>query len=72
MKTEEDLQTSVHPSKQKLAKATIVAALVAIVILVVAILPAILLVVFGGIWLSDKAGGGYKPEKIVSQAAVAK
>jgi len=37
---------------------------------VVAILPAILLVVFGGIWLSDKARGGYKPEKIVSQAAV--
>jgi hypothetical protein len=40
MKTETDLQTSVHPSKQKLAKATIVAALVAIVILFVAILPA--------------------------------
>ena len=40
MKTEIDLQTSVHPSKQKLAKATIAAALVAIVILVVAILPA--------------------------------
>jgi hypothetical protein len=40
MKTETDLQTSVHPSKQKLAKATIVAALVAIIILLVAILPA--------------------------------
>jgi hypothetical protein len=40
MKTETDLQTSVHPSKQKLAKATIVAAVVAIVILFVAILPA--------------------------------
>jgi hypothetical protein len=40
MKTEIDLQTSVHPSKQKLAKATIAAALVAIVILVVAVLPA--------------------------------
>ena len=38
---------------------------------VVAILPAILLVVFGGIWLSDKARGGYQPEKIVSKAAVA-
>ena len=40
MKTEIDSLTSVHPSKQKLAKATIVAALVAIVILFVAILPA--------------------------------
>jgi len=40
MKTETDLQTSVHPSKQKLAKATFVAALVAIIILLVAILPA--------------------------------
>jgi len=40
MKTETELPTSVHPSKQKLAKATIVAALVAIVILFVAILPA--------------------------------
>ena len=40
MKTETDLPTSVHPSKQKLAKATIVAVVVAIVILFVAILPA--------------------------------
>ena len=39
---------------------------------VVAILPAILLVVFGGIWLYDKARGGYKPEKIASKAAVSK
>ena len=39
---------------------------------VVAILPAILLVVFGAIWLYDKARGGYKPEKIVSNAAVSK
>ena len=31
---------------------------------VVAILPAILLIVFGGIWLRDRAKGGYKPEKI--------
>ena len=30
----------------------------------VAILPAILLVVFGAIWLSDRAKGGYKPEKL--------
>jgi hypothetical protein len=40
MKTETELQTSVHPSKQKLAKATIVAIVVALVILFVAILPA--------------------------------
>ncbi len=32
---------------------------------VVAILPAILLVVFGAVWLSDRARGGYKPVKIV-------
>lgn len=32
---------------------------------VVAILPAILLIVFGAIWLYDKARGGYKAEKIV-------
>jgi hypothetical protein len=32
----------------------------------VAILPAILLVVFGAIWLYDRARGGYKAEKIVS------
>ena len=31
---------------------------------VVAVLPAILLIVFGAIWLYDKARGGYKPEKI--------
>jgi hypothetical protein len=31
---------------------------------VVAILPAILLVVFGAVWLRDRARGGYKPEKI--------
>ena len=31
---------------------------------VVAILPAILLVVFGAIWLADRARGGYKPVKI--------
>ncbi len=40
MKTETEIQTSVHPSKQKLAKATIVAVVVALVILFVAILPA--------------------------------
>jgi len=32
---------------------------------VVAILPAMLLIVFGGIWLYDKARGGYQPEKII-------
>ncbi len=32
---------------------------------VVAILPAILVVVFGAIWLRDKARGGYKPERIL-------
>jgi MFS family permease len=32
----------------------------------VAILPALLLLVFGSIWLYDKARGGYKPVKIVS------
>jgi MFS family permease len=30
----------------------------------VAILPAILLIVFGAIWLSDRAKGGYKPEQL--------
>jgi hypothetical protein len=30
----------------------------------VAILPAILLLVFGAIWLSDRAKGGYKPERL--------
>jgi MFS family permease len=39
---------------------------------VVAILPAILLFVFGAIWLYDKARGGYKPVKIVSEASPAK
>ena len=33
---------------------------------VVAILPAILLVVFGAIWLYDRARGGYKPERIAT------
>ena len=37
---------------------------------VVAILPAILLVVFGGIWIYDKSRGGYKPEKIVPASEV--
>jgi fucose permease len=32
----------------------------------VAILPAILLIVFGAIWLYDRARGGYRPEKITS------
>jgi MFS family permease len=31
---------------------------------IVAILPAVLLLVFGGIWLSDRAKGGFKPERI--------
>ena len=31
----------------------------------VAILPAILLIVFGAIWLYDRARGGYKAEKII-------
>jgi fucose permease len=31
---------------------------------VVAILPAFLLLIFGAIWLRDRARGGYKPEKI--------
>ena len=30
----------------------------------VAILPAILLVVFGAIWLYDRSKGGFKPTKI--------
>ena len=30
----------------------------------VAALPAILLIVFGAIWLYDRARGGFKPEKI--------
>ncbi len=34
---------------------------------IVAILPAVLLVVFGAIWLYDQARGGYKPVKIVSE-----
>jgi MFS family permease len=34
----------------------------------VAFLPAILLVVFGAIWLFDRARGGYRPEKIVPAA----
>jgi MFS family permease len=35
----------------------------------VAILPAILLVVFGAVWLYDKSRGGYKPVKIASAEA---
>src|SRR6185436_242268 len=35
----------------------------------VAILPAILLLVFGAIWLYDRARGGYRPEKIVQASA---
>jgi MFS family permease len=31
---------------------------------IVAILPAVLLFVFGAIWLSDRAKGGFKPEKL--------
>jgi MFS family permease len=31
----------------------------------VAMLPAILLLVFGGVWLYDQSRGGYKPEKIL-------
>jgi MFS family permease len=36
----------------------------------VAILPALLLVVFGAIWLYDRARGGYAPEKILGSAVV--
>jgi fucose permease len=35
----------------------------------VAILPALLLVVFGGIWLYDRARGGYRAERIVPSDA---
>jgi MFS family permease len=31
---------------------------------IVAILPAVLLFVFGGIWLNDRAKGGFKPERL--------
>jgi hypothetical protein len=31
---------------------------------IVAILPAILLFVFGAIWFSDRAKGGFKPERL--------
>jgi hypothetical protein len=31
----------------------------------VAILPAVLLIVFGAIWLYDRSKGGFKPEKLV-------
>jgi len=34
----------------------------------VAILPAVLLVVFGAIWLYDRSKGGYKPESLSSRA----
>jgi MFS family permease len=37
----------------------------------VAILPAILLVVFGAIWLYDRARGGYKAEKLGNEAGTA-
>jgi fucose permease len=37
---------------------------------VVAILPAILLVVFGAIWLYDRSRGGYQPEKISARQAI--
>jgi MFS family permease len=37
----------------------------------VAILPAILLLVFGAIWLYDRARGGYRPEKILPVPAPA-
>jgi len=37
----------------------------------VAILPAILLIVFGAVWLHDKSRGGYKPVKIASAEASA-
>jgi hypothetical protein len=33
---------------------------------VVAICPAVLLLVFGAIWLHDKARGGYKPVKLTA------
>ena len=39
---------------------------------IVAILPAILLVVFGAIWLYDKARGGYRPEKIIPLEALSR
>jgi len=38
---------------------------------VVAILPAILLIVFGAVWLYDRARGGYKAEKLADEARVA-
>lgn len=36
---------------------------------VVAILPAILLIVFGAIWLYDRSRGGYQPEKLSTRRA---
>ena len=36
---------------------------------VVAILPAILLIVFGAIWLYDRSRGGYQPEKLSTRQA---
>jgi hypothetical protein len=33
----------------------------------VAVLPAILLIVFGGIWLYDRSRGGYRPESLTEQ-----
>jgi hypothetical protein len=31
---------------------------------IVAILPAVLLLVFGGVWLNDRSKGGFKPERL--------
>ena len=39
---------------------------------VVAILPAILLVVFGIIWLRDRSKGGYRPTTLDVEAAIAR
>ena len=38
---------------------------------VVAILPAILLIVFGAVWLYDRARGGYKAEKLADEGRIA-
>jgi MFS family permease len=37
---------------------------------VVAILPALLLIVFGAIWVCDRIRGGYRPEKIIGKPSV--
>jgi fucose permease len=39
---------------------------------VVAIMPAVLLLVFGAIWLYDRSRGGFQPEKISTRQAVGK